>query len=809
MSLKFNSLRARIVLWIALLFALVQALAYFLVSSAHRENARASVAAQLDVGERMLERLLDDRLAQLRRDALTLAVTPALKEAVRGDSARLAGRLMDLSVGWPLDLAMLVSADARVLADTTSQFAPGSPFDLPGLLSEARVTGVGEARARLGQAVYVLSAVAIAGLSSAPDASRASWLVTGRRVDESLAKELRQLAGLETSFVEQQGNKEVRILGSTLSPMAQRALVPTLQSLSSGWNVSAALKVAQQSYETRRVALTTDGTVVVAAVLQRSIDDVLLANNRLRLLLLVLACASIPLSVWAGVWIARSITRPLQSLTQAAVRISQGQYDQPIEVKSSDELKVLADSLNHMRAGIASREAQIMRLAYEDPLTGLPNRVRLMQRLEGLLKPGAHAGPHGAVLYLNLDRFQVINDTLGHAAGDAVLREVAKRIENVVGGLVGGMVSATGSGAEGFLARLGGDEFAVVLPGADEVAAGEVARNVSVALRPAIEVNGQPVDAGASIGVACYPDDASEAGVLIQKASIAMVQAKRGNRTYAFYEANLDVVQREQLSLLGELRHAVQHSELRACYQPKIDLATGRIFGVEALVRWRHPKRGLTLPAVFMPYAEKTGFVRVITRWMLAITLRQCGRWAGWGTPLEVAVNLSARDLMSVELPHLVGDLLNRFEVPRELVTLEITESSVMEDPDRALNVLLELHRLGVRLAIDDFGTGFSSLAYLKKLPVDEIKIDRTFVHRMIDEPDDAMIVRSTIELAHSLGLRVVAEGVESAACLEALRAMGCDMAQGYYFSPAMRRTELEKWLQESPWGLARQLASV
>ncbi|MCS6920932.1 MAG: EAL domain-containing protein [Elioraea sp.] len=232
-----------------------------------------------------------------------------------------------------------------------------------------------------------------------------------------------------------------------------------------------------------------------------------------------------------------------------------------------------------------------------------------------------------------------------------------------------------------------------------------------------------------------------------------------------------------------------------------MDLASGRVRGVEALVRWRHPTRGLLMPGEFLPYAEQTGFIRVITRWMLAITLRQCGRWAAAGLPLQVAVNISARDLMNRDFPHIVGDLLRQHAVPPHLVCLEITESSFIEDPKHALATLNRLHDLGVRLAIDDFGTGFSSLAYLRKMPVTELKIERSFVRGMAEDKDDRAIVRSTIDLAHNLNLRVVAEGVETEACLAQLRGMGCDIAQGYLISQPLRRRTLEEWLRESPWG--------
>ncbi|GAB4475135.1 MAG: hypothetical protein OHK0044_20220 [Burkholderiaceae bacterium] len=336
-----------------------------------------------------------------------------------------------------------------------------------------------------------------------------------------------------------------------------------------------------------------------------------------------------------------------------------------------------------------------------------------------------------------------------------------------------------------------------------------IARAIVGALRAPIESEGQPIDVAASIGIALYPEDGVDAGTLMRRADIAMYVAKRSSASFAFYDARYEVAQREHLSLLGELRRAVEAAELRAYYQPKVELATGRISGVEALVRWRHPTRGLVPPGEFMPYAEQTGFVRVITRWMLAVTLRQCGRWAAQGTPLQVAVNISVRDLLSRDLPQLVGDLLQKDRVPPELVCLEITESSFMEDPEHALATLRALHDLGVRLAIDDFGTGFSSLAYLKRLPVDELKIDRTFVMGMADDRDDRMIVHSTIELAHNLGLKVVAEGVETDACLDELRVLGCDLVQGYLISGPLRRSKLETWLRESPWGVAQPAAVV
>jgi EAL domain-containing protein (putative c-di-GMP-specific phosphodiesterase class I) len=320
-------------------------------------------------------------------------------------------------------------------------------------------------------------------------------------------------------------------------------------------------------------------------------------------------------------------------------------------------------------------------------------------------------------------------------------------------------------------------------------------------MRHPLEFEGQQVDISVSIGIAEFPQHGSDADTLLRCADTAMYVAKKNSGGYAFYDPRFAGAQLEHLSMLSELRRAVEDTQLRAYYQPKIDIATGRIKGVEALVRWQHPMRGLLSPAEFIDYAERTGFIRMLTRWMLKVTVRQCGIWNANGTPLEIALNVSVRDVMSRDFPQIVGDLLKMYDVPAQLLCLEITESSFIEDPDQVLATLRELRALGVRLAIDDFGTGFSSLSYLKKLPVDELKIDRSFVMGMTSLADDLIIVSSTIELAHNLGLRVVAEGVENSPCLQQLRALGCDMAQGYHISRPLRRVALESWLRQSRWG--------
>ncbi len=389
---------------------------------------------------------------------------------------------------------------------------------------------------------------------------------------------------------------------------------------------------------------------------------------------------------------------------------------------------------------------------------------------------------------MDLDRFKYVNDTLGHGVGDHVLREVSARLQRTV------------TTAE-CIARLGGDEFAILVRHADDDFA-ETARQIIAALEAPILYEGQPLDVGASIGIAQYPEHGRDAQTLVRNADIAMYAAKRNKTGFATYEQHYDTSQQEHLSLLGELRRAVERNELRLYYQPKVSLHSSHVSAVEALIRWEHPTRGMVPPAQFIPFAEHTGYIKLLTRWVLREAVRQCGDWLRSGLTLQVSVNISARDLMNRELPEHVAELLAEYDVTPGLLCLEITESGFMEDPAHAQKVLDRLAELGVKLSIDDYGTGYSSLSYVMKLPVQELKIDRSFISRMATDEEISTIVRSTIDLGHNLGLQVVAEGVEDAVSWEMLRSLGCDDAQGYYMSKPLDAPALTAWIRANVTGL-------
>lgn len=398
-----------------------------------------------------------------------------------------------------------------------------------------------------------------------------------------------------------------------------------------------------------------------------------------------------------------------------------------------------------------------------------------------------------AVLIVDLDRFGEINQALGHRVGDLVLEHVNERLR--------GMLRQTDA-----LARIGDDEFAVLLPTVMSIGHTMLAASkIQTIMNDPFLVSGHRLTVKASVGIALFPQHGADSHQLMQHADTALSVAKRSDSGFAIYDKEDKDSEGLQFSLEAELRAAIGEGDLELVYQPKIDLRTGQISGLEALVRWHSPARGFMPPEKFIPVAEQTGLIQPLTLWVLNAALRQRVGYAGEGADLSIAVNLSPRNLSDAELPELVLRALDTWNATPSRLILEITENAIMGDPVHSLKVLSQLNGLGISLSIDDFGTGYSSLAYLKKLPVDELKVDKSFVMTMVEEKDDAMIVQSVIELARNFGLKTVAEGVESEKIWDMLLSLGCDYAQGYYMSPPMPYEKLNQWIVESPWGLGQE----
>ncbi|MCB1050380.1 MAG: EAL domain-containing protein [Acidobacteria bacterium] len=436
-------------------------------------------------------------------------------------------------------------------------------------------------------------------------------------------------------------------------------------------------------------------------------------------------------------------------------------------------------------------ENQLAYLAHYDVLTGLANRTLFIKKLEEAIeKPDA--GEKGiSCFFIDLDRFKDINDSLGYPNGNRIIIQVAQRLRSVIN-------------PESVVARFAGDEFGVFVEGiGDREAAEKCATTIHQALEPLFEVEDLQLEVRASIGIVLFPEHGEDAETLLRRADLTMSKAKTIDPGFTFYDPLFDHFSVKRLSLLSELRAAINQDDLVLHYQPKVDMVHNKVSGFEALVRWRHPKHGMVSPTEFVPLAERSGLIKPLTFWVLREVCRHWPALSAFSKTLTVSINLSARDLLDSQLPAQMEKVLQAHNMDPKFLTVEITESAMMEDPDQARQVLQKLSDMGICLAIDDFGTGYSSLAYLKNLPVDEIKIDQSFVFDMWESQDDANIVKSTIDLGHTLGLHVIAEGVEREETWNMLRDLGCDQAQGYFVGVPVDYEKILEWMRSSSWAKA------
>ncbi len=468
----------------------------------------------------------------------------------------------------------------------------------------------------------------------------------------------------------------------------------------------------------------------------------------------------------------------------------------PIELAISDMRLGESRMFIAIIRDITERRAQQKQLEYQalhDALTGLPNRVLLMDRLNHALALARREGEPLGLLLLDLDRFKEINDTLGHQVGDILLRDVAQRL-------------ITPLRRSDTIARLGGDEFAVLLPAVTDLQrARGVSERILTLLEEPFQVGNLSLEVQVSIGIAMFPDHADDDSRLLQCADVAMYSAKGNRSGIELYDSDRDHNTVRHLTVSGELRQAIEQGQLSFHYQPKLHLPTGEVVQVEALARWKHPRHGYIPPEEFIVHAERTGLIEPLFLWEFDTALGQLADWHAQGFKVGMAINLSPGNLHKKSPVDKLSELLSRWQIDPRYLTLEITESAIMVDPAAAHEVLNRLDNIGLRLSIDDFGTGYSSLAGLRQLPVDELKIDKSFVMDMTDNENDAVIVRSTIDLAHNLGLQVVAEGVEREEHVALLTGLGCDIGQGFFISKPLSADEIANWFETTPYPIGSE----
>jgi diguanylate cyclase (GGDEF)-like protein len=768
-------LSSRIVALSLLLLLLVQAAVFSVVRIGIDQSARGQVGQELAVGERVWRRLLDQNAQKLSQGAAVLATDFGFRSAVNsGDTETIRSALQNNGerIGATITALLDTSLTLQAVGEGEDPVALAPMLrELVGPLSRQEQ---GSQIALVGGYPYQFVMVPM----KAP--VLVGWVLMGFPVNERLAADMRALSDMHLALISQTPGGASRVVISTLTPEALK----TLQAMPGD---IAELPVGEDRLIARNVKLDSGMNGSVRTVLLRSLNDVVAPFRQAQVALAWITAMGVVLFGIGSVFAARRVTTPLRALVGATHRLGLGQYDIPMEhTDRHDEIGGLAKAFDAMRINIGAQQAEIRRLAYWDRLTGLPNRARFREAVQREIDSQGAVSELGkgnlAVVMLDIDRFKHVNDVLGYSYGDQLLVAVARRL------------TEQNLRTDDMVARLGGDEFAVLLANSDAANAMAVAQRIAKAFELPLAFDDQTVDLSASIGIACCPLHAEDADTLLSRAEVAMYAAKSKTTVLQLYDPALDSSSTQTLSLLSELRHAVDHGELRLFLQPKLALSSGTVVAAEALVRWQHPQRGLVPPLEFIPFAEQTGFVRQLTLWMFEEASRLWASLQTGAMPVRIAINLSTRDLLDLEFPARLDAILARHQLEAGAFCLEITESAIMDDPQRAESTLNRLAERGFKLSIDDFGTGYSSLAYLKRLPVDELKIDKSFVMNMEKDEDDAKIVRSTIDLAHNLGLSVVAEGVENQLIWDKLRELHCDEAQGYFMSKPLPAAEFAAW---------------
>jgi diguanylate cyclase (GGDEF)-like protein len=804
----FQRFQTKLVMFFAALFAVVQAFSYFTVQSTVRDSILDEARNQLAKAFEVFENNVADTTRAVAEGSTILATDFGFRQAVATkERPTIMSALNNLGTRINADRVILVGPDNQIIGDTGTAsdaaatgniVAIGSAdntFAFPELIAQADDEDSAVTIAVMDNQIYQTVAVPI----RAP--VTIATIVIGIEIDNAYVRSLvdkKFTVPLDITFARMEPDARWTVSTSTLKPDLAQQLVGILGTFEAkATDAPRTITLGGGNFVSLIATLPTPAnSPKVDAVIQYSLDASLLPFEALFLTLIGLAAVTLLLTLIGSFVIAGSVAKPIRLLDTAARRIKSGNYTEKVTITQKDEFGRLSDTFNQMMDGIAQREAKIEYQSLHDPATELPNRLSFERRLT---KAIAEAGPTNtqlSVYLVQIGRFSEINNTLGHETGEQMVAKIGDNLQRIIK-------------QSDVVSRHSSSMFALLLPGAGSTHVNPIVERILDSFNEPISVGGNTIDVTAWIGEACYPEHGATAKMLLQRADTAIYEAKKSAQHYALYNAQLDPYKPERLSMMGELRSGLDRGEFRLYYQPKIDIATEKITAAEALIRWIHPVRGFMPPDSFIPLAEQTGNIQKLTSWALDTAISQVAVWKTQGIDIKVAINLSARDLSNRNLPHEVANLMAKHGAKIEQLILEITESAVMEDPKQSMEVLSALNQMGATLSIDDYGTGYSSMSYLKSLPVQEIKIDKSFVMKLSSNKGDEILVRSTIDLGHNLGLKVTAEGVEDRAALDILKEYGCETGQGYHISKPVPAADFEKFFRTSRWSPLPQSAAA
>lgn len=775
-----KSLQNKIFILFVLLLLTVQAIAFVTLYNGNKNQEKSEIKNRLTTAQTISSEIFNRRLDYLSAFAKTVSKDFGLKQVFNEDTRSLLVALNNHRQRINADLAMAISAEGIITGQLQRRFINtdgggknakpsskvqkgselGSPFRYPSWFHSDQTSHL----YMIDDALYQLSLSPIN-----VGAKTIGWLVFGFQIDQRLADEFKKITNLDVDFILQHDEQRYLIASSDEQNSPEQKLM-FAQQVQGG--------ETPQTYIATHVSMKFDGQDLGVYMYGLRANIVSLLQQQWWTLL-ILAALTFFISLTSAYLIAGSISKPIKRLVEQAKIIAGGHYEQTIKLDEKNEIGQLADEFNHMQSAVLLREEEIKHLANHDPLTHLPNRHMLDQVLTTL------KGQNFIVLHLNASRLKDVNATLGYEVGDEVIKELAKRLSHL-----------SQQKHIQFLMHLGADEFVLLI---DKIEIKDIIAQVNKTLEPIFNFHGVSLQLQVRMGFAFYPEHTNDTVKLLQMADTALHDTRKTRSSVQIYDSRLDVNTVERLSLINDLKLAIPAQQLELHFQPKLCLKTWKVTHAEALVRWLHPTLGMIPPDDFIYIAEQTGQIKALTRWVFLTALTQFNEWRALGIEINIAVNVSAENLKENDFYEFICQSMGEQNVPPEKITLEVTESSVVEDPESAIKLLSQFKSNGLKISIDDYGTGYSSLAQLKQLPVHELKIDKSFIQHLEHDEDDQIIVTSTIDLAHNMGLHVVAEGIEDQFSLTWLANNDCELAQGYFISRPKPAKELTPWLLNPP----------
>lgn len=766
-----KSLQNKIFLFFVLLLLMVQAIAFWTLYNGNQNQEAAEINNRLTTAKTIFTELFNRRLEYLAAFAETAAKDYGLKQVFNDDTRSLLVALNNHRKRIDADLAMTISAEGVITGQLQQYFLDGARGKIKqGSERGTQFRFVNWLESGQSAHLYIIDD-AIYQLSLSPvmvGTKILGWIAFGFQIDQRLAKEFMNITNFNTDFIIKYDGMWRLIATSTENgqPVEELALA-----------VNVIQGVVPEEYITTHSLITEFDEQELGVVMYGLKANFVALLQKQWWRFLMLTALTLFVSLTGAYLISASISKPIKRLVTQAKVIARGDYQQTVTLKDNNEIGQLADEFNQMQAAVLQREEAIRHYGNHDPLTDLPNRNALNKTIENYIQQQQHF----VLLHLNLSRLKDVNDTLGHDVGDEVIKELARRLQ-----------ALCQKANFKQLIHLGADEFVLL---AEHCEVDNTIAQIQAGLESTFDYQGISLQLQVRMGIAIFPEHSSDAKALVQMADTALHHTRDTAKLVQIYQSDLDVNTVERLKLIHDLKQAIPAGELELHFQPKMSLKAKIVTHVEALVRWRHPNLGMISPDDFIHIAEQTGQIKALTRWVFTTALAQFNTWKTLGIHLNIAVNISAENLKEADFHQFICQSLLNANVPSEKVTLEVTESSVVEDPESAIKLLSEFKRHGMKISIDDYGTGYSSLAQLKQLPVHELKIDKSFIQRLEHDVDDQIIVRSTIELAHNMGLHVVAEGIEDEFTLNWLAEHGCELAQGYFISRPKPAGELTSWL--------------